>query len=81
MLRRRMIHDGPRAMKHPLSFEEVAEHRNLACGRYAMCLEVVVHRRWASFTCRLCSLWLRPHPLRDSAGPGQVIYLPAVGQR
>lgn len=81
MLRRRMTHDGPRAMKRPLSFEEVLEHRNIACGRYAICLEVVVRRQWASFTCRMCSLWMRPHPLKKSAEPAQVIYLPAVGQR
>jgi hypothetical protein len=81
MLHRRMMHDGPRAMNHALSFEEVAEHRNLACGRYGMCLEVVVRRQWTSFTCRLCSLWMRPHPLKAAGQPGQLIYLPAVGQR
>ncbi len=85
MLRRRMNHDGPRAMQRPLSFEDVVEHRNLACGRYAMCLEVVVRRQWVSFTCRMCSLWMRPHPLKEpTASPGppaQVLYMPAVGQR
>ena len=85
MLRRRMNHDGPRAMNRPLSFEEVMEHRNLACGRYGMCLEGVVRRQWTSFTCRMCSLWMRPHPLKESeasqGSPAQVIYLPAVGQR
>lgn len=85
MLRRRMNHDGPRAMHKPLSFEEVMEHRNLACGRYAMCLEVVVRRQWVSFSCRMCSLWMRPHPLKkadaSSGPPAQVLFLPAVGQR
>jgi len=81
MLRRRMTHDGPQAMNRPLDFEEVVEHRNLACGRYTMCLEVVVRRKWPGFTCRLCSLWQRRHPCKETGSPGQIIYLPAVGQR
>ena len=81
MPRRRMTHDGPRALDRPLSFEEVVEHRNLACGRYSICLEVVVRRQWTSFSCRFCSLWQPRFPVSTPAGPAQVLFMPAMGQR
>ena len=74
--------DGPVALDRALAFEEVEEHRNLYCGRYAMCLEVVVRRQWVSFTCRHCSLWhRRPQAEERPHQPATVLHLPAVCQR
>lgn len=70
-------HNGPAALARPLSFEEVAQHRNIFCGRYAMCLEVVVNRRWTSFTCRHCSLWAGP-PSKTTTRPGTLLFFPSV---
>lgn len=76
--RRRIKRDyrphGPARREHPLSVEEVPEHRNLCCGLYAICLGVVVKRRWVSFTCRSCSLWSRDRASTE-AGPARVIPL------
>jgi len=71
---------GPAPLARALSFEEVAQHRNLRCGLYAICLEVVVRRGWASFTCQPCSLWHRARPLPAASGPAQVLELPTRGR-
>lgn len=71
---------GPTALPKALSFEEVADHRNVSCGRYAMCLEVVVNRRWPSFSCQYCSLWF-PACKRAAAGPARVLVMPLAGER
>lgn len=72
---------GPAYLEASLVFEEVAEHRNLACGLYGLCLQVAVRRRWPSFTCRPCSLWRR-HPGQEpcQAGPATVLVMPMLGR-
>jgi hypothetical protein len=79
---RRLTYDGPTPLERPLDYEEVATHRHMGCGRYSMCLEVVVRRQWISFSCRFCSLWERrfsgPPPARR---PARILFLPAMGQR
>jgi hypothetical protein len=73
---------GPAWWSRPLTFEEVAEHRNVACGVYGICLEVVVRRGWPSFTCRPCSLWRRRlWPESICVGPAEILPLRVTGQR
>ncbi len=76
MPRRRDTPLGPMEMHRPLAFDEVACHRNLACGRYAMCLEVVVRRQWLSFSCQLCDLWERGFAHGRRRGPAVILPLP-----
>lgn len=80
MIRRRDIPLGPVELQKPLSFEEVACHRNMACGRYAMCLEVVVRRQWLSFSCRFCDLWGRGRPAGSDRGPAVILPLSLAGR-
>jgi len=71
---------GPAYWDRPLSFDQVREHRNVSCGLYGVCLEVVVRRRWPSFTCQPCSLWRGPE--RPAAeGPGQLLFMPLAARR
>lgn len=72
---------GPEFWHQPLSFEQVAQHRHVECSLYGVCLQLVVARRWPSFTCRPCSLW--PHrPRRAGSGePAVVLALPVAGYR
>ncbi|MFH1034784.1 MAG: hypothetical protein V1806_09795 [Pseudomonadota bacterium] len=81
MRRRSHRPHGPAYLENSLAFEEVAEHRNLACGLYGLCLQVAVRRRWPSFTCGPCSLWRR-HPGQDSyaLGPATVLPMPMLGR-
>ena len=73
---------GPAFLPQALSFEDVAEHRNLACGLYGLCLQVVVRRSWPSFTCQPCSLWRQyGGPEASSAGPATVLPMPLAGRR
>lgn len=74
---------GPARRDKQLSAEEVSEHRNLACGLYLICLDVVVRRQWPSFTCRPCSLWCRnPRQSQStSSEPGTVLSMPLQGRR
>jgi hypothetical protein len=85
MLSSRLTYDGPTPLERPLDYEEVGTHRHMGCGRYSMCLEVVVRRQWISFSCRFCSLWergLSPEPPPPPARPpARVLFLPALGQR
>jgi hypothetical protein len=81
MLRRSHRPHGPAYLEASLAFEEVAEHRNLLCGLYGMCLQVAVRRRWPSFTCRPCSL-MRRHPGQEVhlSGPATVLPMPMLGR-
>ena len=73
---------GPAWWDRPLVFEEVVQHRNVACGLYGICLEVAVRHKWPSFTCRPCSLWRRhPFPEFSCVGPAEILLLPVAGQR
>jgi hypothetical protein len=71
---------GPARLEKPLTFEEVAEHRNMGCGLYGICLQVVVRRRWPSFSCRPCSLWSRTPGDRRLDQPATVLAMPMTGQ-
>ena len=71
---------GPAWLDRPLAFDEVAEHRNMACGLYGICLEVVVRRKWPSFTCRPCSLYQRRGSGCAAVGPAEVLPLSLSGQ-
>lgn len=69
---------GPARLDQALSFEEVAGHRNFCCGLYGICLQVVVRRRWTSFSCRPCSLYTANQPKAESVvGPATVLSMPA----
>lgn len=72
---------GPAWLESPLAFDEVAQHRNMACGLYGICLEVVVRRKWPSFTCRPCSLYHRSVSDSNQVGPAEVLPMPLAGQR
>jgi len=69
---------GPAYFGRPLGFDEVKEHRNLACGLYPVCLQVVVRRQWPGFSCQPCSLWPGGQPARMS-GPAQILSMPMGG--
>ena len=71
---------GPAALENPLSFEDASLHRNFACGRYLMCLELVIRRKWASFTCQGCSLALPLAQRMRRSRPAKVLYLPSATQ-
>lgn len=71
---------GPALLEWPLSVEEVAQHRNLTCGLYTICLDVVVRRQWVSFTCRPCSLWSQAPAERVTAGPATVLPMVQPGR-
>ena len=82
MPRRHHRPHGPAYLGQGLSFEEVAEHRNLVCGLYGLCLQVVVRRAWPSFSCQPCSLWRYPGgPQPFSSGPATVLPMPLAGRR
>ena len=70
--------DGPVALDAPLDYTQVARHRNITCGRYNLCLEVVVRRKWISFSCSLCSLARRRFDDHDHQGAGRVLLLPLL---
>ena len=71
---------GPAKLEHALAFDQVAQHRNLCCGLYGICLQVVVRRKWTSFSCRPCSLFMRGRPPADSeVGPATVLPMPMSG--
>lgn len=72
---------GPAYLDRPLTFEQVPEHRNVDCGLYGVCLEVVVRRRWPSFTCRPCSLWHRQPRPQYGGSPAQVLVMPLAARR
>jgi len=71
---------GPGYWDRPLSFDQVREHRNMSCGLYGLCLEVVVRRRWPSFTCQPCSLWRGPER-PPAEGRGQLLFMPMAARR
>jgi len=81
MRRRSHRPHGPAYLDHSLAFEEVGEHRNMACGLYGLCLQVVVRRRWPSFSCGPCSLWRRRLG-QDFClpGPATVLPMPMLGR-
>ncbi len=81
MRRRNHRPHGPAYLENSLIFEEVAQHRNLACGLYGLCLQVAVRRRCPSFTCRPCSLWRRyPGQEISLPGPATVLVMPMLGR-
>lgn len=72
---------GPEPWDRPLDVDQVPQHRHLGCGLYTICLDVVVRRKWPSFTCQACSLWPgtpAPAPTRE---PGAVLWLPLAARR
>lgn len=72
---------GPAYMGRALNFEEVREHRNICCGLYGICLEVVVRRKWPSFSCQPCSLWADPSAAQqNSQGPARVLPISTIAR-
>ncbi len=51
---------NPTARPSLVKHEEVEDHRSLSCSQYDACLDVVLRRRWLSWTCSRCALF----PLR-----------------
>lgn len=69
---------GPVYMGKILDFGEVLFHRNLECGLYGACLDLVTKRRWVSFSCRDCELF-GGHPSANR-GPATVLQLPLAAE-
>jgi hypothetical protein len=72
---------GPARRDKQLTVEEVPEHRNITCGLYQICLDVVVRRQWASFSCRPCSLWHRNPQEHVNGEPAKILSMPLGGGR
>lgn len=83
--RRAIVRDhrphGPDPWDRPLTADQVPEHRHLACGLYAICLDVAVRRQWPCFTCRACSLWPGTPARARTGEPAVVLPLPRAAQR
>ncbi len=47
----------PAPLTQQLDPEDVARHRSVACTEYDGCLDVVLRRRWRSWTCARCKLF------------------------
>ncbi len=48
----------PTPLSHLVKEDEVEQHRCLSCTEYDQCLEVVLVKRWRSWSCASCGLFL-----------------------
>ena len=47
----------PTPLTRLVTDEDVALHRSVSCSEYDQCLDLVLRRRWRSWTCAQCALF------------------------
>jgi hypothetical protein len=55
---------NPTALRCLVEHEDVEKHRSLCCAEYAGCLDTASRRRWRSWTCQHCRLFLFTREMR-----------------